>query len=249
VVLAGLIVLIGVGVWVLVAVLGGKTPFGNGGGGGRYTGGTKVPAALGRPVVRVRVGQTSGPGFFISEDGYILTSLTLVPAWLGADDTQEAPITVEYPARVGGAWTTRTASLRGAVHRDTELNVAVLKVPLPAGVSVSKPAFADSPGVAAGEHWGLIRLRSGTQTADEPEAVPQHADDQIKPTSFGEVFAGTNVKYDESLDGAPAFNSRGEVFAIATSPPGRSTSVMHLCWLSPPLISRLIGQGGGGGSP
>ncbi len=149
-----------------------------------------------------------GSGFFISDDGYLVTNNHVVDK--GASFTVVTDDGTEYPAKVVGT--------------DDKTDLALLKVDPPTGVKFTYVKFADSPPrigdwvVAVGNPFGL----GGTVTAGIVSAEGRQIGGNYD--NYIQIDAPVN----RGNSGGPTFNVNGEVIGINTaiySPSGGSVGI------------------------
>lgn len=170
-----------------------------------------------------------GSGFFISDDGYLVTNNHVVDK--GASFTVVTDDGTEYPAKVVGT--------------DDKTDLALLKVDPPTGVKFTYVKFADSPPrigdwvVAVGNPFGL----GGTVTAGIVSA--EGRDIGSGPyDNYIQIDAPVN----RGNSGGPTFNTQGKVIGVNTaifSPSGGNVGIAFdiPASMAVPIIEQLKEHG------
>ena len=183
--------------------------------GGRGTGRGALPPGLEafeeflNPMPRDNLPQqSSGSGFLVSRDGYILTNNHVVTA----RDRQTAADRVTVRLQDGRSFRARV------VGNDPETDVAVLKIE---GSNFPTIAFGDDHGARIGEWVVAIGNPLGldfTVTAGIISAKGRSPDNLPRPNLYSvSDYIQTDAAINPGNSGGPLVNARGEVIGINTA--------------------------------
>ncbi len=156
---------------------------------------------LGPAVVSIETPSGSGSGFLINEDGYAITNHHVID--------QETRIAAVVYERTAGGLTRRRIENVEIVALNAFLDLALLKIPLPADLNLPFVRLGNLDEISAGD--GVFAI--GTPLGLE-RSVSQGILSSLNRNFEGLVFLQTDTAINPGNSGGPLFNMRGEVIGV-----------------------------------
>lgn len=157
--------------------------------------------ALGESVVQVRTPGGLGSGFFINEDGYLITNFHVTEG--------ETQISVEVYHTKNGELNRRVYKNVRIVALNKFADIALLKIEDKDAPKFAPVALGDSDQLAVGEHVFAIGSPLGLERTVTEGII------STKTREFqGDLYLQTTAQINPGNSGGPLFNMRGEVIGI-----------------------------------
>jgi serine protease Do len=163
----------------------------------------ELVALLGQSVVQIRTPSSLGSGFFISEDGFLITNFHVIEG--------ETQITIEVYHPTAGQIEKRNYRQVRIVALNKFADLALLKVEDKDSFKFHPLFLGDSDVLAVGERVFAIGSPLGLERT-VTEGILSTKTRQMA----GELYLQTNAQINPGNSGGPLFNLRGEVVGVTT---------------------------------
>jgi len=161
----------------------------------------ELAAELGAAVVQVRTPQGLGSGFFINEDGFLITNFHVTEG--------ETQISVEVYQQKNGELGREVYKQVKIVSLNKFADLALLKVEDGGAPKFAPVSLGDSDGLAVGERVFAIGSPLGLERT-VTEGIVSTKTRQMQ----GELYLQTTAQINPGNSGGPLFNMRGEVVGV-----------------------------------
>lgn len=161
----------------------------------------ELVATLGEAVVQVRTPSGLGSGFFINEEGYLITNFHVIEG--------ETQISVEVYHNTGGDLERRSYKQVRIVAMNKFADLALLKVTDKDAPKFSWVLLGDSDAMAVGERVFAIGSPLGLERT-VTEGILSTKTRQLQ----GELYMQTTTQINPGNSGGPLFNLSGEVVGV-----------------------------------
>jgi serine protease Do len=158
-------------------------------------------AELGEGVVQVRTPGGLGSGFFLTEEGYLITNFHVIEG--------ETQIGVEVYHQGGGQLERKVYKQVKIVAMNKFADLALLKIDDPGAPRFVKVNLADPDGLSVGERVFAIGSPLGLERT-VTEGIISTKTRQVQ----GELYLQTTAQINPGNSGGPLFNLRGEVVGV-----------------------------------
>lgn len=156
---------------------------------------------LGEAVVQVRTPGGLGSGFFLNEDGYLITNFHVVEG--------ETQISIEVYHQKNGQLDRRTYKQVRIVALNKFGDLALLKIDDKDAPKFACVTLGDTEGLAVGEHVFAIGSPLGLERT-VTEGIVSTKTRQMQ----GDLYLQTTAQINPGNSGGPLFNLRGEVLGV-----------------------------------
>jgi len=156
---------------------------------------------LGEAVVQVRTPGGLGSGFFLTDDGYLITNFHVIEG--------ETQIALEVYHQRGGQLERTTYRKVRIVAMNKFTDLALLKIEDKDAPKFKKVPLADADGLAVGESVFAIGSPLGLERT-VTEGIVSTKTRQM----FGQLYLQTTAQINPGNSGGPLFNMRGEVVGV-----------------------------------
>jgi serine protease Do len=156
---------------------------------------------LGEAVVQVRTPGGMGSGFFISEDGFLITNFHVIEG--------ETQISIEVYHQKNGQLERKSYKHSRIVAMNKFADLALLKIEDADAPRFATVTLADSDLLAAGERVFAIGSPLGLERT-VTEGIVSTTTRQIQ----GALYLQTTAQINPGNSGGPLFNMRGEVIGV-----------------------------------
>ncbi len=163
----------------------------------------ELVALLGESVVQVRTPGSLGSGFFLNEDGFLITNFHVIEG--------ETQISIEVFHQADGQLERKNYKQVRIVALNKFADLALLKVEDKEAVKFRSLLLGDSDEMAVGERVFAIGSPLGLERT-VTEGILSTKTRQIG----GELYLQTNAQINPGNSGGPLFNLRGEVVGVTT---------------------------------
>ena len=163
----------------------------------------ELVALLGESVVQVRTPGSLGSGFFINEEGFLITNFHVIEG--------ETQISVEVYHQTGGQLERKNYKQVRIFALNKFADLALLKVEDKDAPKFKRLVLGDADGMAVGERVFAIGSPLGLERT-VTEGMLSTKTRQIG----GELFLQTNAQINPGNSGGPLFNLRGEIIGVTT---------------------------------
>jgi len=160
-----------------------------------------LAAELGAAVVQVRTPAGLGSGFFINEDGFLITNFHVTEG--------ETQITVEVFQQKNGELERQTYKQVKIVALNKFGDLALLKVDDKDAPKFARVSLGDSDALAVGERVFAIGSPMGLERS-VTEGIVSTKTRQLQ----GDLYLQTTAQINPGNSGGPLFNMRGEVVGV-----------------------------------
>ena len=158
-------------------------------------------ARMGEAVVQVRTPSGLGSGFFINEDGYLITNFHVIEG--------ETQISVEVYGRKGGQLERRSYREVRIVALNKFRDLALLKVEDAGAPRFAAVYLGESDQLAVGERVFAIGSPLGLERT-VTEGIISTKTREMR----GDLYLQTTAQINQGNSGGPLFNLRGEVVGV-----------------------------------
>jgi serine protease Do len=156
---------------------------------------------LGEAVVQVRTPGGLGSGFFINEDGYLITNFHVIEG--------ETQISIEVYHQRNGQLERKTYKQVRIVAMHKFGDLALLKIDEKDSPKFSYVPLGDTDGLSVGEHVFAIGSPLGLERT-VTEGIVSTKTRQMQ----GDLYLQTTAQINPGNSGGPLFNLRGEVLGV-----------------------------------
>lgn len=156
---------------------------------------------LGEAVVQVRTPSGQGSGFFVNQEGYLITNFHVVEG--------ETQISVEVFQKKSGQFERHTYRQVRIVAMNKFADLALLKVEDPGAPRFQYALLAQADTLAVGERVFAIGNPMGLERT-VTEGIVSSKTRQMQ----GDLFLQTTAQINPGNSGGPLFNMRGEVVGV-----------------------------------
>ncbi|MGD1086811.1 MAG: trypsin-like peptidase domain-containing protein [Verrucomicrobiota bacterium] len=160
-----------------------------------------LAAELGAAVVQVRTPEGLGSGFFINEDGFLITNFHVTEG--------ETQISVEVYQQRNGELERKVYKQVKIVSLNKFADLALLKVEDSGAPKFASVSIGDSDSLAVGERVFAIGSPLGLERT-VTEGIVSTKTRQMQ----GELYLQTTAQINPGNSGGPLFNMRGEVVGV-----------------------------------
>lgn len=175
--------------------------FTTGGGAAKERSVRELVAVLGEAVVQVRTPGGLGSGFFINEEGYLITNFHVIEG--------ETQISVEVYHQKNGQLDRKSYKQVRIIAMNKFADLALLKVEDKDAPLFSWVLLGESNGLAVGERVFAI----GSPLGLERTVTEGIVSTKTRPMA-GELYLQTTAQINPGNSGGPLFNMRGEVVGV-----------------------------------
>ncbi len=161
----------------------------------------ELMAQLGQAVVQVRTPSGLGSGFFINEDGHLITNFHVIES--------ETQISVEVYHQRNGQLERRAYKQARIVAMNKFADLALLKIEDPGAPKFARVPLGDADALAVGERVFAIGSPLGLERT-VTEGILSTKTRQMQ----GTLYLQTTTQINPGNSGGPLFNLRGEVVGV-----------------------------------
>lgn len=161
----------------------------------------ELVAQLGEAVVQVRTPGGLGSGFFINEDGYLITNFHVIEG--------ETQISVEVYHQRDGQLERKTYKRVRIIAMNKFQDLALLKVEEPGAPRFARALLGETDTLAVGEHVFAVGSPLGLERT-VTEGIISTKTREMQ----GDLYLQTTAQINPGNSGGPLFNLRGEVIGV-----------------------------------